>query len=313
MDDATVFHLFSGTKLYTAAAVMLLRDRGLLELDRPVADYLPQLELRHAISVRQLLSHSSGLPDTLKAFLAVHFDGVPLPSSRAALARYRTDQGKEPGRKAAYRNVNYAILGELITRLSGVPYVDFVEYELLSALQSGAKFEYTDDMRQHAAVGYMPRFSLMRWLLRFMMPDVSRRLERARVGSLVPLNEYALDTAAIGGLLGGAEDFLAMASELLTSGDGVLSANSKREMLTLQSEGAAGIASKVGVGLGWKCGRRHGVEFWNHEGGGAGYTSETRIYLEDSVGVVILMNATQTKGLSLLADEICEVLRRSSN
>ncbi|HMR09202.1 MAG TPA: serine hydrolase domain-containing protein, partial [Polyangiaceae bacterium] len=306
VESSTVFHLFSGTKPYTAAAVMLLRERGLVELDGPVGDYVGDLRLRNPISVRQLLSHSSGLADTLAGFLAVHFEGTPMPSSAAALARYRTDQGKRPGRKAAYRNVNYAILGELVTRVSGVPYVQFVQTQLLGPLKSGATFTYNSENQPHAAVGYISRFNPMRWLLRFMMPEVSRQLERARLGSLVPLNQYTLDTAAIGGLLGCATDFLPMASELLKTTNGILSADSKREMLTVQSPGAAGIASRVGVGIGWKCGRHRGVEFWNHEGGGAGFTSETRIYPDTNLAVVILMNATQSKKLSMLAHEICE-------
>ena len=118
---ATVFHLFSGTKLYTASALMRLVERGLVDLDAPVTTYLRELQLRYPVTVRQLASHSSGLPETLTAFLAVHFQGAPLPSTAEALSRYRTGSGRQPGTRVAYRNVNFAILGELVTRVSGVP------------------------------------------------------------------------------------------------------------------------------------------------------------------------------------------------
>ena len=140
------------------------------------------------------------------------------------------------------------------------------------------------------------------------MPHVSRRLERQREGSLVPLEDYALDTAAIGGLLGSAADFVPLLSEMLSGSDDVLTARSKQEMLTLQSRGAAGIVSRVGVGLGWKCGRDT-VEYWNHEGGGAGFATEIRIYPAHGVGVVMLMNATHRAKLSRVAHEVCELLR----
>lgn len=306
---ATVFHLFSGTKLYTAAALMRLVERGLMDLDAPVTTYLGDLQLRHPVTVRQLASHSSGLPETLKAFLAVHFQGSPMPSTVEALSRYRTDNGRQPGARVAYRNVNYAILGELITRVSGVPYVDFVADEILRPLGSRAAFDYTDDTRERAATGYLPRFGPMRWLLRLMMPAVAARLEAGRDGALVRLHEYALDTAAIGGLIGVAADFLPLTAEMLTPEDGVLTARSKREMLTLHAQGAAGIASTVGVGLGWKFGRADSTPFWNHEGGGAGFTSETRIYPEQRLGIVILMNATQSRTLSLVAHDLCELIR----
>lgn len=307
----TVYHLFSGTKLYTAAALMLLCERGAVDLDAPVTTYLDELKLRHTISVRQLASHCSGLKDTLGAVLAVHFRGTPMPSSAAALSRYATASAAPPGGKAAYRNVNYAILGELISRVTGVGYTDFIKRELLVPLNSGTDFSYSEEMRAQAATGYLRRLSPMRLLLRVMSPEVSRRLERPAIGGLVPLEEYALDTAAIGGLLGRAEDFLSLPQEMLRSTDGVLTERSKRTMLTLQSKGAAGIVSRQGVGIGFKRGSHRGVAFWNHEGGGAGFTSEIRIYPKDGLGVVLLMNLTQTPKLSRLAHTLCERLRLS--
>lgn len=74
-------------------------------------------------------------------------------------------------------------------------------------------------------------------------------------------------------------------------------------------EGRAGIASRVGVGIGWKRGDRDGTPFWNHEGGGPGFTSETRVYPDQRVAVVVLMNATQSAKLSWVADALCEVVR----
>ena len=177
---------------------------------------------------------------------------------------------------------------------------------------SVAAFDYTTDTRQRAATGYLPRFEPMRWLLRFLMPGVPVRLEAGRDGALVRLHEYSLDTAAIGGLIGAAVDFLPLTAEMLTQDGGVLTARSKREMLTVHAHGAAGIASTVGVGLGWKFGRAGSTPFWNHEGGGAGFTSETPSYPDAGLGMVLLMNNTQTHRLSLVAHEVCELIRREA-
>jgi len=115
--------------------------------------------------------------------------------------------------------------------------------------------------------------------------------------------------SVIGGLVGAAEDFLPLLREMLSEDDGVLQAASKREMLSLHSRGAAGIESRVGVGLGWKCGRVTDVEFWNHEGGGPGFCSELRLYPEADLGVVILLNHSQSAGLSRVCHRISERLR----
>lgn len=312
MTAETVLHLFSGTKLYTAAALMTLVDEGRVDLDAPVTTYLPSLRMRHPVTLRQLASHQSGLPDTLRAFVAVHPTGDPIPSTAGALARYDVSRGAPPGARVAYRNVNYALLGEVISAVTGEPFEDVVTRRLLTPLGSQATFEYTAAQLSRAAVGYLPRFAPMRLLLPFLLPGMAPRIEDGRDGALVRLRPFSLDTAAIGGLLGRAEDFLPLAVECLTPGDGVLSARAKAGLLTVQAQGAAGIASTVGVGLGWKLGDADGVRFWNHEGGGAGFTSETRIYPDAQLGIVLLMNATQTRALSLAAHGICEAIRQAA-
>lgn len=302
----TTFHLFSGTKLYTAAAIMRLVERGELALDRPVTDYLPELRLAHPVTLADLASHASGLPDTLRAFLAVHFEGERAPTTAEALARYDVSRGKRPRGRAAYRNANYAILGEVVSRVSGEPYADFVRRELLDPLGSDATFALGASER--AAVGYLPRFSPMRLALPLLLPGVGAKLYREPSGRLLALAPYDLDTSAIGGLHGSARSFAPFLVEMLSDRDGVLTRASKREMLALRSRGAAGIVSQTGVGIGWKIGDV-GTRFFNHEGGGAGFCSETRLYPDDTLGIVLLMNLSQSRGLSRVAHDICELIR----
>lgn len=308
VEATTPFHLFSGTKLYTATALMLLAERRQLALDESVREHLPELPLRDDLSIRHLASHRSGLPDTLRAFLSVHLADEPAPTTREALARYRLEGAKAPGGKARYGNVNYAILGELISRVSGRPYETFVRDAILEPLASGACFA-AEGERGDDALGYVPRLSPMRPLLKLMFPEIGKRIIGDRSHAFVSLRPFSLDCAAIGGLCGSAADFFPLVREMLSREDGVLRADSKREMLTLQGEGAVGIVSREGAGLGWKRGRTDGVTFWNHEGGGPGYCSETRLYPDADLGLVILMNRSQSRGLSRLCHRIGEMIR----
>ena len=73
--ESTVYHLFSGTKVFTAAAVLRLVENGALDLDAETTSYLPDLPQLDGIKLRELLSHSSGLKDTLRGFMAVYFPG----------------------------------------------------------------------------------------------------------------------------------------------------------------------------------------------------------------------------------------------
>ena len=305
----TVFHLFSATKLYTAAAVVLLAEQGRLGLDDPVTEHLDGLDLAHPVTIRQLLTHTSGLPDTLKAFVAVHLAGDPVPSTSEALARYRLDKGKPPGTEVAYRNVNFALLGEVVAVVAGQPYEAFVTRALLEPLGSGARFSYDEDQRTRAATGYLGRWDPMRPALPLLLPGTRGRLTQRPVDGLVGLNEFGLDTAAIGGLVGAVTDFVPFLQEFLRGDDGVLPRTAREEMLTVQAEGSAGVASTVGTGLGWKAGDVDGVRFWNHEGGGPGFATETRLYPDAGLGLVLLMNRTHKPALSRVAHDAAEAIR----
>ncbi len=310
VNDATRFHLFSGTKLYTATALMRLVERGAVDLDAPVGAYLPELPLRHPVRVGQLAAHDSGLPDTLKAFLAIHPGAERGPTAEAALSRYRLDRGAAPDGRARYRNVGFAILGALVSRVAGVPFERFVTDEVLAPLGADLRFDHPPELRDTTAAGHLGRWSPMRLALPLLLPDASRWIHARTVDGLVELAPFALDTAAIGGLIGPAPAYLPLLTEMLSEDDGLLTRASKQAMLTLRARGAAGVMSRDGVGLGWKRGTVDGVTFWNHEGGGPGFCSETRLYLDAGLGVVVLMNRSQTSALSRLCHRIAERLRR---
>lgn len=308
----TAYHLFSATKLYTATAIMQLVEQGKLQLTEAVAHVLPEYReaLSPALTVQRLLSHTSGLKDTLKAFLAVHVNGECAPTTAEALSRYALHAKATPGWKVEYRNVNYALLGEIVTRRSGQPYTTYVTDRILQPLEMNVAFSFTPEMKSDAASGYIEYWNPMRLLLRWLMPDVARKLSGPRIGKWLELRDYDLDTAAIGGLVGSAVEFAPFLIAHLNEGRGILSADSTRQMQTIVARGQAGFEAKVGVGLGWKIGQVDGRAFLNHEGGGAGFTSETRLYPQDQIGVIMLMNVMGGK-ISQLAHRVCEMIRQS--
>jgi CubicO group peptidase (beta-lactamase class C family) len=303
----TRFHLYSGTKVFTACAIMRLIEQGKLDLDADCRELLPQAQFRHPLTIRQLVSHTSGLPESLRAFLAVHFPGEHQPTTGEALSQYRLDKGRPAGGKATYRNVNFAILGELVSQLSGMTFQEYVDRHLLRPWSSSANFSASEEPM---ATGYAGRFSLMRLLARPLLGAHGSRVFDKPIGRYVSLRPFNLNTVAIGGLIGSALDFAPMVAEFLSADNGVLQAETRAQMLQQISSGAAGIASKVGVGIGWKLGDVDGVRFWNHEGGGPGFCTEMRIYPDEGVGFVIMMNYSHSRRLSWLCHDICELLRK---
>ena len=96
----------------------------------------------------------------------------------------------------------------------------------------------------------------------------------------------------------------------LNEGRGILQAESARQMQAMVAQGQAGYESKAGVGLGWKIGEVDGRMFLNHEGGGAGFTSETRLYPQEQLGIIMLMNVMGVK-VNRLAHRVCEMIRQN--
>ena len=134
MTSRSVCNWFSMTKLVTATAVVQLAEDGRLDLDAPVIDSYPPLTMLRpaervgAISARHLLAHSSGLANPMP-LRWVHPADQPGPD-RARFVERLLERHRRvrfaPGAKAAYTNLGYLVLGELVTAVSGEPFEDYV-------------------------------------------------------------------------------------------------------------------------------------------------------------------------------------------
>jgi len=134
----TVFRIASMTKNFTAAAVLLLRDEGALALDDPAGRYVPQVaSLRlaspdsPAITIRNLLTMTAGFPTDDP--WGDRQQGLPLDAFDQILAG-GLSVSWAPGTRFEYSNLSYAVLGRIITAVTGTPYSDFVSSRLLTPL-----------------------------------------------------------------------------------------------------------------------------------------------------------------------------------
>jgi CubicO group peptidase (beta-lactamase class C family) len=132
----TPFVIGSSSKSFTALAVMQLVDVGRVDLDAPVRDYVPELELADQrvddITVRHLLQQTSGLDDLAGGpLLASAADGTPLE----AIAELKdAELVSAPGATWRYANANYVLAGLVVERASGVSYGDYVQREIFTPL-----------------------------------------------------------------------------------------------------------------------------------------------------------------------------------
>ena len=141
--DDTIYHWASITKTFTATAIMQLRDRGLLRLDDPIVDYVPELAAVHNphgrmrdITIRHLLSHSAGFRGGTWPWggnQPWHPFEPPGWEQVAAMMPY-TEILFPPGSRYSYSNPGLIFLGRTIEKLSGEPFETYIHKEILRPL-----------------------------------------------------------------------------------------------------------------------------------------------------------------------------------
>ncbi len=126
----TSFVLASMTKVFTASAVMLLAQDGKLTLDEQIGSILPQVPAAwQGVTLRQCLSHSSGLPDVMIDQMNV----TPVAGDREEMFEKlgNLPVGK-PGEAVAYNQTCYAMMGMVIEKISGMDYEEFVQKRIFA-------------------------------------------------------------------------------------------------------------------------------------------------------------------------------------
>lgn len=132
----TIFDLASVSKSFTALGVLLLRDDGLIDLDAPVKQYLPDFKMddprASEITVRQLLNQTSGLPGEFSAPLIFQDGEAAMQQVIASTSRLRLN--REPGSSFEYADINYCLLGALVERISGTTFENYMQQRIFTPL-----------------------------------------------------------------------------------------------------------------------------------------------------------------------------------
>jgi CubicO group peptidase (beta-lactamase class C family) len=271
----TICWIASLTKPITAAAAMKLVEGGKLDLDRPIADYLPQFSQlvtedgqQHAVTIRQLMSHTSGIPAAVPLrepyFFTQSWFQRKLTDVVDAIARRPLDFA--PGSQVHYSNAAPYVLGRIIEVSSGKDFGEFVQREICEPLQmNDTSFAVAADKIHRTAVVYRREPAGLsiycrydpQWQVKIAMPD--------------------------GGLFSTPRDIACFANAFLQRGGGLLSESSVRTMLTPHS---------AGYGLGWILDQENQFSHWGSSG--------TLVWADKKTGVVGVF-FSQLQDLKLLA------------
>jgi CubicO group peptidase (beta-lactamase class C family) len=272
-DDAAIttgtrFQVASVSKQFTAAAALLLVDRGALTVDDRLVDVLeggpPSWK---AITVHQLLCHTSGL---------AHWRELPeldltasIPAEELLTIFRAAPLLSEPGERYSYSSLGYVLLAHVVERVSGTPYRVFLADELFSPLGLDSTFAGNAG----AAL------------------DVATPLHRGE-----PVASFELDVVGMG-----AGDLWSTVGDLLTWDDAlvtgrILSEESRREMFTPHAavEEDVPVLTIHGYGYGWFLAELAGHRITFHTGDNAGFQSINAFLPDDRASFAALTNDAST-------------------
>ena len=159
----TIFCVASIAKCFTASAVMQLVEKGKVDLDAPIVKFLPYFRLDDErykqISIRQMLSHTSGMPDfTENEYdeLVAHPEVDEDSPERLVRSLSSRKMVAGPGERFAYSNIAYNVLGDLIAKLSGQTFEAYMkEQVLIPAGMPESTFFYPEVKRERLAVPHL--------------------------------------------------------------------------------------------------------------------------------------------------------------
>lgn len=306
----TVFRIASMTKSFTALCILKLRDQGKLSLDDPAERYVPELKaLKYPTSdaprltIRHLLTHAAGFPEDNP------WGDQQLAASEADFTRMLASGipfSTAPGTAYEYSNYGFAILGRIVSRVSGMPYAQYLQRNILDPLGLGSTtLEPAAVSKDRIAVGY--RWEDAQWKVEPPLPD----------GAF----------GAMGGMLTSTRDLAKYVGFLMSAWparDGVdagpVSRASLREMqqpwrarpaLVSTTPANAPVLNNLayGYGLGTRqtCDYRHIV---SHSGGLPGFGSQMRWLVDEGVGFIAMGNLTYT-GWGGVFDQATEILAKA--
>lgn len=300
-DSNTVFRIGSITKTFTATAIFQLRDDGKLDLDDAVTKFIPELAKSASvqkndggITLRQLLSHRSGLGGAIPVEWPYYTEHRSPDRDEALPALGNTTVISEPGAIVRYSNYGFALLGEVVRRVTGVECADHIIEKICKPLGlESTQFVLTDELRRRLSNGY------------------DRTDTTSDVSTAVHV-ELQFDSPA-GGLYSTATDLAKWAGFHLSSEESaVLSLASRQEMRQPQHL-TPGWNS--GMCMNWMARRVGEVMQFGHGGGLPGYQSEFALIPVHDYGVITFVNTVpcETDVATRIVELVSGALKEQEN
>jgi len=277
------YSIGSISKQFTAAAILLLQQDGKLSLDDKVAKFLPDLTRANEVTIRQILSHTSGYQDYWPQDYVMPMMLKPVTSAKIMEIWGRKPLDFDPGTKWQYSNTNYVIAGVIVEKASGKPFLEYMREKIFKPLGMTSVANIDEQkLGDTDPTGYM-RYAL----------GPLRVAPKEGPGWLFAAGELAMT----------AEDLAKWNISLMDQK--LLKPNSYRELeREVQLNNGMGTRYGLGVSLATEAGHRS----VSHGGEVSGFTSESVVFPDERVSVIALTNQDAASASGDIAHAIVPLL-----
>jgi D-alanyl-D-alanine carboxypeptidase len=290
-DKNTTYNAYSVTKTFTALSILQLAEQRKLDTEHPVRKYLPEFPYSSEITIRQLLTHSAGIPNPIPLswiHLAEESDTFDRNKFFSQIFTKYQKTKSRPNEKYAYSNLGYVLLGQLVEKVSGMSYEDYVRKNIFEPLNIRPnELDFTIRDINHHAKGYHKKYSISNLLLGLLL-DKSKYVDNTE-GQWNSFKNFYVNGSSYGGLIGTSNAFVKYIQELLKP-NCILISDGYKKMLF--KENFTGNNKASGMCCSWFSGQLNRKQYFAHAGGGGGFYCEIRIYPDLGIGSVLMFNRT---------------------
>ena len=269
----------SVSKQFTAAAILLLQQDGKLSLDDKVAKYFPDLTRANEITVRQLLSHTSGYQDYWPQDYMVPLMVEPVTPEGIMDRWAKKPLDYEPGTKWQYSNTGYVIAGRIVEKVSGKPLFQFLQERVFTPLQMKSAHDFDREPLSAGNAGGFTSFAL----------GPPRAAAASGAGWLSGMGELAMT----------AEDLARWDISIINRS--LLSEPSYRALET-ETLLTSGVGTRYGLGVDVELeSQRRKIA---HDGEVVGFTADNLVYPDDRTAIVVLVNKDASRATSQISEKL---------
>lgn len=281
IETSTIFELASVSKQFTAMTIMQMKEAGKLSFDDPIDRYIPGLPY-NGITIRHLLTHTSGLPD-YQQVMDEHWDKSKVAGNTeniAYLIQYHPEKHFEPGAKYEYSNTGFMLLASITEKVSGEDFIEFCRKRFFIPAKMTSTDIRTIDQKKNLknlALGHIYVKDKQRYVLADSFPQFN----------------YAI---WLGNRKGPGR--VSSTSADLLKWDRILYSNTLVKAETLKeafTPARLNNGSISNYGFGWKIkDTKKGKVVW-HDGDNPGYATEFIRYIDADKTIILLCNNAHAK------------------